>query len=125
MHERLVLFKTDDEIVTVETSVDSDAEQALGLEPVWRSKATKGQGSGSLSSAFDKLTPAFHTIADQVRTWARIAGPDEMELRLGVKLSVEAGAIIASTASEANFEVTLRWNQRHKSGRDYDANGSA
>ena len=37
--------------------------------------------------------------------------PDEIEVKLGLKFSVEAGAIIAKTSSEGNIEVTLKWTK--------------
>ncbi|MEV0825350.1 CU044_2847 family protein [Nonomuraea rubra] len=35
--------------------------------------------------------------------------PDEVELKFGVKLDAKAGAVIAQTGLEGQFEVTLRW----------------
>jgi hypothetical protein len=35
--------------------------------------------------------------------------PDEIELELGVKLTLSAGAVIASTGLEGNIRVLLRW----------------
>jgi hypothetical protein len=35
----------------------------------------------------------------------------------GIRLSGEVGAVIAKTAGEANFSVSLRWT-RQKSGHD-------
>ena len=40
--------------------------------------------------------------------------PDEIEVAFGVKLTTTAGAVIASAAAEANFDVTLRWTGKAK-----------
>lgn len=37
--------------------------------------------------------------------------PDEIQLKLGLKFTVEVGAIIAKTATEGNLEVTLTWKR--------------
>lgn len=37
--------------------------------------------------------------------------PDEIEVEFGLKLSAEAGAVIASTAGEAHFTVRLAWTR--------------
>ena len=35
--------------------------------------------------------------------------PDEVELKFGIKLDAEAGAIIARTGIQGQFEVKLKW----------------
>jgi hypothetical protein len=37
--------------------------------------------------------------------------PDEVTLRFGIKLTVEAGAIVARTAVEGNMEVEMSWHR--------------
>ena len=37
--------------------------------------------------------------------------PDEIGVEFAVKLSAKAGAIIAATDAEANFQVTLKWTR--------------
>lgn len=35
--------------------------------------------------------------------------PDEIEIKVGLKFSAEAGAFIAKTSAEGNLEVTIKW----------------
>jgi hypothetical protein len=35
--------------------------------------------------------------------------PDEVEVKVGLKFTAEAGAIIAKTSVEGNLEVTIKW----------------
>jgi hypothetical protein len=37
------------------------------------------------------------------------AKPSELAVEFGIKLSVEAGVIIAKTAVEGNCKITLKW----------------
>lgn len=37
--------------------------------------------------------------------------PDEVQLKLGLKFTVEAGVLIAKTATEGNLEITLTWKR--------------
>jgi hypothetical protein len=41
----------------------------------------------------------------------RAAKPSEVSLTFGIKLTAEAGAVIARTAGQCNFAVTLRWQE--------------
>jgi hypothetical protein len=36
---------------------------------------------------------------------------NEVELKFGVKVTAETGAIIASVGGEVNFEITLKWKR--------------
>ncbi|MDT7798231.1 MAG: hypothetical protein QOI78_1664 [Actinomycetota bacterium] len=37
--------------------------------------------------------------------------PDEVEIKFGIKLSAEAGAVIAKTGLDGQFEVKLKWKR--------------
>lgn len=37
--------------------------------------------------------------------------PDELQIKLGIKLTAEAGVVFAKAASEGNFEITLTWKR--------------
>lgn len=37
--------------------------------------------------------------------------PSEIEMEFGINLSAELGAVIAKSASEANYKVTLKWTK--------------
>ena len=38
--------------------------------------------------------------------------PTEIELEMGIKLSADAGIILASVASEANLSLKLKWDRQ-------------
>ncbi|GHJ43561.1 hypothetical protein Cs7R123_09030 [Catellatospora sp. TT07R-123] len=44
--------------------------------------------------------------------------PDEIELEFGVRLTAEAGAVIAKTAAEGSLTVRLRWEGKRSSNNE-------
>lgn len=68
------------------------------------------------SGALRKAATTFEHALSEVRTAAGAAlaqfrdlGPDEVELKFGVKLDAQAGAVIARTGLQGQFEVKLKW----------------
>lgn len=68
------------------------------------------QATQSFEKALDQVTPVASAALNRLRR-GLTAPADEVELKFGVKLTAEAGAIIASVGGEVNFEVTLKWKQ--------------
>ena len=48
-------------------------------------------------------------VTDFLEAQFRDLGPDEVELKFGVKLDAQAGAVIARTGLQGQFEVKLKW----------------
>ncbi|MFL6118369.1 CU044_2847 family protein [Actinophytocola sp.] len=76
--------------------------------------AHAGRASGVLREA----RTTFERTLGEVRDAAAAAlaqftamsrTPDEVELKFGIKLDAEAGAIIARTGIQGQFEVKLKW----------------
>jgi Trypsin-co-occurring domain 1 len=63
----------------------------------------------TLESVLGRMTPLIGTIVESVRRAGE--SPDVIEVEFGVKLSAEAGVVIARTAGEASFRLQLRWVQ--------------
>ncbi|SED14708.1 hypothetical protein SAMN04489727_6620 [Amycolatopsis tolypomycina] len=68
------------------------------------------------SGVLRKASTTFEHALGEVRTAAAAAlaqfrnlGPDEVELKFGVKLDAQAGAVIARTGLQGQFEVKLKW----------------
>jgi len=86
--------------------VEMDDEQLGGFVPAAVNPGeVVGTAAESLERAVDRLIPAVRAISDRVQALA----PEEVTVALGVKLTAEAGVIVAKTAGEANFTVTLKW----------------
>ncbi|MEU6119777.1 CU044_2847 family protein [Streptomyces sp. NPDC047117] len=57
----------------------------------------------------DTVRPVAESFVGRFRGPAN--APDESTLEFGVSLSAEADVVIASTATAANFSVSLTWNR--------------
>jgi len=73
---------------------------------------TLAKAKETLEEAFDKVLPVTKSVVQKLRSVGN--RPDEIEVAFGVKLTTTAGAVIASAAAEANFDVTLRWTGNAK-----------
>lgn len=60
---------------------------------------------GALTEVRDAASAALAQFQDMVQK------PDEVEIKFGVKLDAQAGAIIARTGMQGHFEVTVKWKQ--------------
>ena len=86
--------------------VELGDEQLAGFSPAAVSPGeVAAKATASLEDALDRLIPTIQTIGDRVKSLA----PDECSVALGVKLTAEAGVIVAKAAGEANFTITLKW----------------
>lgn len=76
--------------------------------------------AGRPARMFRETRAAFDHAISEVRDAASAAlaqfvampeAPDEVELKFGMKLDVEAGAMIARTGVQGQFEVKLKWRR--------------
>jgi hypothetical protein len=63
----------------------------------------------SFEQALDKVKPVASTIISKLRNLNTPA--DEVEVKFGLKLTAEAGAIFSSVGGEVSYEITLKWKQ--------------
>jgi hypothetical protein len=87
-------------------SLDDDAVVRFEIEPTdgWRN-ASHPQVLGRIREAVGPAVEGARIVLEKVRD----AGPDEIEVKFGIKVSGDMNWLIAKAASEANFEVTLTW----------------
>ena len=67
------------------------------------------QARTSFAEAMDKIKPIAANIIGKVRELKD--SPDEVEVKFGLKMTAEMGAIIASANVEGNYEITLKWKK--------------
>jgi hypothetical protein len=66
--------------------------------------------AGTFEQALDKVKPVANTVISRLK--AGLTTPaDEIEVKFGFKLTVDAGVLFSSVGSEASFEVTLKWSK--------------
>ncbi|MGW2559297.1 CU044_2847 family protein [Streptomyces sp. NPDC001514] len=92
--------------------VEVEGQQETGIDRVGRGSASEVvRGSAqTLQEALAHIRPAVDAVADSVRGLA--SRPDSVSVEFGIKLSAEAGVVVAKAASEANFAVRLEWDAR-------------
>ncbi len=66
------------------------------------------QAKQTLGKAFSSIKPVANAIIKKVEDLNKPA--HAVEVKFGVKMSAELGAIIASGNAEVNYEITLKWN---------------
>jgi len=76
-----------------------------GLVPAARPGEVVARAQQTLEDALSRLKPMAKAIVHQFDELA----PDEVEVEFGVKLSAEAGAILAAAGAEANYNIKLVW----------------
>ncbi|MFD6988502.1 CU044_2847 family protein [Streptomyces sp. NPDC059943] len=85
---------------------------------VGRGGRTVARAERSLGQMLDTVRPVAESFVGRFR--GMVNPPDELTLEFGVSLSAEADVVIASTATAANFAVTLTWKRSDRA----DANGN-
>lgn len=63
----------------------------------------------TFETSLERIKPAAAAIVAKIRELSD--KPEQIEVEFGIKLSAEAGVVIASTGVEANFKVTLLWKR--------------
>jgi hypothetical protein len=76
----------------------------------------------SLEKSLEKVKPAAEHVIAQLRKIQD--SPDEVQVAFGLKLSADAGAVLASAGAEANYIVTLKWVKSEEEGKPMTASVS-
>lgn len=83
------------------------AEDGPEISPVSRSRDVVRSAATSLGSALSSVRDASSTILGQFRDAP--VRPDKIEVEFGVRLSTEAGAVIAKSSLDGHLTVKLCW----------------
>jgi hypothetical protein len=68
---------------------------------------TIAKAEQTLEKSLEKVKPAAQFLIQQIRKLHD--APDEVQVTFGLKLSADAGAVLASAGAEANYLVMLKW----------------
>jgi hypothetical protein len=63
----------------------------------------------SFETSLERIKPVAAAIIAKLRELSD--QPEQVSVEFGIKLSAEAGVVLASTGVEANFKVTLMWKR--------------
>jgi len=90
--------------------VDVDENEQDGIVPAARPGEVVARAAQSFEAALGNIKPAASAIIAKLRSLSD--APDEVQVEFGLKLSAEAGAIVAAAGAEANYTVTLKWSAK-------------
>ncbi|MFI1868701.1 CU044_2847 family protein [Streptomyces jumonjinensis] len=77
------------------------------IERVGRGDDALRSTARTLQDALSRIRPAVDAVVGQLRSAA--PPPDEVNVQFGIRITAEAGAVIAKAATEANFTVSATW----------------
>jgi hypothetical protein len=66
----------------------------------------------TFEEAVSNILPVTSSVVEKLRSLG--STPDELEVVFGFNLSAEAGVIIASASTSANFGVAMRWAKENR-----------
>lgn len=90
--------------ILVEVDEPGLTDDRIGLRDEMIQKAQK-----TFESALEQVKPIANVIMTKVNSLNQPA--DEVEVKFGIKMSAELGAVIASGNGEVNYEITLKWKK--------------
>ena len=73
------------------------------------SEAVVTQASESFETVVQRVQPAATALLDAIRSGSH--PPSEVTVEFGIEMSADLGAVIASTAVQANFKVCITWQR--------------
>jgi hypothetical protein len=90
----------------VSYALDDDMVVRFEIEPTddWY-EVRSDQVLGQIREAVTPAVEGAKAVLEKVRE----AGPDEIEVKFGIKVSGTMNWLIAKAATEGNFEITLTW----------------
>jgi hypothetical protein len=103
--KRIVEFPLENgDSVLVEINESTITDDRIGIRDEVVQKATQ-----TFESALENVKPIANAILAKVRNLSQPA--DEVEVKFGIKISAELGAVVASGSGEVNYEITLKWKR--------------
>ncbi|MFE3451830.1 CU044_2847 family protein [Nonomuraea sp. NPDC059194] len=86
--------------------VDESTTVAFEIDPPTRFQdASSDQVLGTIREAVEPAVQAARVVLEKIKE----SRPAEVQVTFGVKVSGTANWLVAKTATEGNFEVTLTW----------------
>jgi hypothetical protein len=87
-----------------------EPESTGGIERVAFGRRQVLKAQQTLEEALQRVKPVASTILTELKTGLTTPA-DEVEVKFGLKLTLDAGAIFTSIGSEVTYEITLKWKQ--------------
>lgn len=110
--KRIVEFPLEDgDSIFVEVDEPAQTDSRIGIpdDRIGISDRIFQKSTQSFESAFKSVKPIANAILNKVNSLNQPA--DEVEVKFGIRITVGLGAVVASSSSEVNYEITLKWNR--------------
>jgi hypothetical protein len=107
MVKRLIEFPLESGGYVLVEVTESEASDSLGR--IGREDELLQKSQQTFEAALDGIKPIASTLINKLRSLNQPA--DEVQVKFGLKMSAEAGAVIASASIEGNYEITLKWSR--------------
>ena len=85
-----------------------DAE-GVGIVRSARPGEVVATATKSFDAALERLQPMAQTLITRLQDLGE--RPDEISIQFGLKMTIDAGLVVAHSSGEANFNVTLQWKR--------------
>jgi Trypsin-co-occurring domain 1 len=108
--KRFVEFQLLDDGTTIVVEVDVPEEEEGVRRAASGTEQKPERAPQTFEQALSKIRPATEKVIMTLRDL--IQQPDEIEMEFGFSLNAEAGVIVASASTKANYKVTLHWNSQ-------------
>jgi hypothetical protein len=92
--------------ITVEVDGIADTRTMRGGD---RGRELIERGGRTLEDSLEAIAPALHAVLERLRGIS--SELSDIEVELGLKLTGDAGMIVARAGAEANFRVLVRWQR--------------
>jgi len=75
--------------------------------------ARPGEAMATAAKSFDAALERLQPMAQTLITKLRELGerPDEVGVEFGLKMTIDAGLVVAHTSGEANFKISMQWKR--------------
>jgi hypothetical protein len=105
----------------VRYAVDDGSVVSFEIDPVaGYVEASPDRVVGRVRQAVGPAVKAAREVLDQVTPY----GPQEVEVKVGVKVTGTMDWLVARAATEGNFEVTLTWRRGAAGSGEVEATGA-
>jgi hypothetical protein len=110
---RIVQFPLEDgSFIYVEVDENLSTQEPTVDDRISITDEVTQKASQTFEQALSAIQPIASAVINKVKSLNEPA--NEVEVKFGVKMSGELGAVIAKGNAEVNYEITLKWNNKSK-----------
>ena len=107
-----IYMEVDEKLPVSQSQVeDEDLAGLVGVGDIVIQKASQ-----SLENSLSGIRAIGDAVIDKVKSLNEPA--DEVEVKFGIKMSADLGAVIAKGSGEVNYEITLKWDKRSQNNEN-------